>query len=104
MRKTAKKLKEADGGYASRKLWYSVATSCFVVALGCLAAFWPAFRPSLETVIGGVVGTLALYLGANVTGRWSMLKTGGYEKPEQPEEPKDEDKPEPKQPVEPLPE
>lgn len=88
-------LKEADGGFASRKLWYAVATSFMIVGLGCLAAFWPSFRPSLETVVGGVVGTLALYLGANVTGRLATGKAFSYTPIQEASEPT------PKPPVEP---
>lgn len=37
-----------------------------VLISGLLAAFIPAFRPGLETVVGGELGALALYLGGNV--------------------------------------
>lgn len=63
-----------DGGFASRKLWYAIGTSTGVFVTGCLAAFWPSFRPSLEAVIGGLLGTLVAYLGGNVTNKFVVGK------------------------------
>lgn len=74
----AKALRDADGGYASRKLWYAVGTSVAVVLMGLLAAWIPMFRSSLEVVVGGLCGTLAIYVGANVTGKWAIGKANSY--------------------------
>lgn len=63
-----------DGGYASRKLWYSVGTSIAIVVVGTFSGFWPPFRPGLETVVGGLLGVLALYLGGNVSNKWVVAK------------------------------
>lgn len=65
-----------DGGFASRKLWFAVGTSVLVFASGILAAYFPAFRPGLETVVGGELGALALYLGGNVGTKFALAKTG----------------------------
>ena len=43
---------------------------------GVLAALFPAFRPGLETVVGGELGALALYLGGNVGTKFALVKTG----------------------------
>ena len=94
-----------DGGYASRKLWYSIGTSTGIMLAGVLAAVYPAFRPSLETVVGGLLGTLAVYSGANVGGKLASGKAASYVKELQAEDQASEDsEPDPKQPVEPLPE
>jgi hypothetical protein len=69
-----KALQQSDGGYASRKLWYAIGTSVAILAAGALAAFFPTFRPSLETVVGGLIGTLAIYSGANVGGKLAVGK------------------------------
>ena len=74
----AKALQEADGGYSSRKLWYAIGTSVAIVAVGLVAAWVPLFRSSLETVVGGLCGTLAIYAGANVTGKWAICKAASY--------------------------
>jgi hypothetical protein len=74
----AKALRDADGGFSSRKLWYAIGTSVAIVGVGILAAFMPLFRSSLETVVGGLCGTLAIYAGANVTGKWAIGKAASY--------------------------
>ncbi len=97
-RHTAKTLRDADGGYASRKLWFAVGTSFAIVGIGVLAAFVSTFRPCLETVVGGVIGVYALYAGANVGGKLAIGKAGSYVANVEASEPT------PKPPVEPLPE
>lgn len=74
----SKMLHKSDGGYASRKLWFSVGTSVGILAVGMVAAFLPAFRPSLEVVVGGLLGVLAIYSGANVGGKLAIGKAGKY--------------------------
>jgi len=80
-KKVAKDLRDADGGYSSRKLWYAVGTSIAIVAVGLVAAFVPLFRSSLETVVGGLCGTLAIYAGANVSGKLAIGKAASYGPP-----------------------
>jgi hypothetical protein len=104
-----KNLRDADGGYASRKLWYAIGTSVFIVSVGMLAAFVPLFRSSLETVVGGLVGTLAIYAGANVTGKLAIGKANSYsgmpyEGTYSEVDVRVSGRPDPRQPIEPLPE
>lgn len=98
MAKTLKTLHDPDGGYASRKLRLAIGTSAGIFCSGVLAAWFPAFRPSLEVVVGGLVGVLAIYSGANLGGKLVIGKAGLVEGVDA------EPKPEPKPPVEPLPE
>jgi hypothetical protein len=71
-----KNLDPDDNGFNSRKLWFAVGTSLAIVAVGLVAAFYPSFRPGLETVVGGQLGALALYLGSNVSNKWVLAKNG----------------------------
>jgi len=59
----------SDGGMKSRKLLYAVGTSAGILIAGIMSALWPAFRSGLDTVIGGLLGALALYSGANVSNK-----------------------------------
>lgn len=125
-------LDPADGGYSSRKLWYAIGTSLLIFGAGLLSAFVPAFRSGLETIVGGLVGALAVYAGANVSSRWVTGKSmttigpqgpsyggyvGGYGDPYSPYNPgyapqapygvtgaPITDQPDPRPPVEPVPE
>ncbi len=111
-KQAAKELHDADGGYSSRKLWYAVGTSVGIVAMGLLAAWAPSFRSSLEVVVGGLCGTLAIYVGANVTGKWAIGKAASYNPygspygmPYEAEvDVRVAGRPDPRQPVEPIPE
>jgi len=55
-----------DGGARSRKLAFSVVTSILVFAGALLAAKSDALAPLYQTMVGGLLGTLGLYCGANV--------------------------------------
>jgi len=59
-----------DGGLASRKLWFSVGTSCAIFGCAVLAACWPVFGANLQTVVGGLLATLGVYCGVSVTNSW----------------------------------
>lgn len=72
----AQQAKRMDGGWRSRKLWYSIGTSLGVFLSGAVAAHWPAFQPSLDTVVGGLIGVLALYLGSNTVTRHVLTRNG----------------------------
>lgn len=54
-----------DGGYKSRKLWLSVFAMCLIFAAACLASKSPAFQADFATLVGGIVGALGIYAGAN---------------------------------------
>lgn len=78
-----------DGGYASRKFWLTVATSGSIIALGALAALHPVFGPNLDTVVGGLLGALAIYMGANVGAKYTIGKTTKQTEPPPEEPPQD---------------
>ena len=63
-----------DGGYSSRKLWYSIGTSGLIFIGAILSGKWSVFGPHYETMISGLIGVLALYLGGNVSNRFLMGK------------------------------
>ncbi len=63
-----------DGGWRSRKLWFSV-FAIFIVYLGLrLAAGNDTFKPLYETFVGGVVGISALFLAGNLGGKFVSTK------------------------------
>jgi membrane protein DedA with SNARE-associated domain len=64
----------SDGGYKSRKFWFSVGTSLLIVFCGIVAAKMPLFAANLQTIIGGVMGCLAAYIGGNVTAQHVLGK------------------------------
>lgn len=119
----ANALDTRDGSFVSRKLWYAIGTTVLVFVAGVLAAFWPAFRSGLEVIVGGLIGTLAVYSGANVGTRYVAGKStvtvgpqalGGYDPygydPYAPQGPYglpgayESTRPDPRPPVEPVPE
>lgn len=55
-----------DGGYRSRKLWFTVFAMGLAFAGFCLTAGWPAFAPSYSTFVGAIVGLSTVYLTSNV--------------------------------------
>ena len=54
----------------SRKFWLTIGTLATVTVTDCLAAWWPAFQVSLDTVIGAQVSVITLYFRANNVGKW----------------------------------
>lgn len=63
-----------DGGYKSRKLWFAVGICIGIFFGACLAAYWPAFGPNYEVMVGGLLGAGGLYLTGNVASRVLMAK------------------------------
>lgn len=57
-----------DSGYASRKLWVTIFAMCLIFMGGLVAGTgWGAgLGANLPTVVGGIVGCLAIFAGANV--------------------------------------
>ena len=51
---------------ASRKLWFSIATSVAIFIGGMIAAFMPSFGVTYPELIAGLLGVLTIYSGANV--------------------------------------
>ena len=74
----AKTLRDADGGYASRKLWYAMGTSFLIFVGAILSGVWKLFGPHYETMISGLIGVLAVYMGGNVTGKLAVGKAASY--------------------------
>lgn len=84
----------------SRKLWYSVGTSCLVFLAGFLASFIDGMAPIYPELCGALIGVLALYITGNVTTRYVMGRVGSnltnqdQEAPSQEEPPSDPKTPE----------
>lgn len=57
-----------DSGYASRKFWLTIFAMCLIVGCGIIAGtHWGAgLGANLPTVVGGIVGSLGIFAGANV--------------------------------------
>lgn len=55
-----------DGGIKSRKMWMAAVTSLLIFIGAGLSARYPAFSPSYETYVGGMVATYLAYCGGNV--------------------------------------
>lgn len=75
-----------DGGYKSRKLNYAIGTSAAIIGVVLIASKVPTLVPMVDAAIGGLMGTLALYIGANVGNKWTVGKTS----PVKPAEPAEE--------------
>lgn len=64
---------KAKSGYRSRKFWAASCTSALIVAVAVAATFLPSLAPMVDTVVGGLLGSLAIYCGGNV-GEYVALK------------------------------
>jgi hypothetical protein len=61
-----------DGGYASRKFWLTIISMGVIIVLtlvGSLGAF-TSIGANLPTAVGGILGALGIYCGANVATKW----------------------------------
>lgn len=67
---------DKDGGYASRKFWFSVGTSAAVVVCAALAARFPSFGGYLGTTDNALLWCLAIYAGGNVAAKGVLGKFG----------------------------
>lgn len=68
-------LAQADGGYASRKFWFSVGTVAVILLEAALCGLWPALIPLYGEMVGGTLGVLALYVTGNVSSKWLIAKS-----------------------------
>lgn len=59
-----------DGGFASRKLWFSVFAIAVITAGALYGSHHAAFSPLYDTMVGGVIGVVAAFLTGNVVGKW----------------------------------
>lgn len=60
----------------SRKLWLTVFICLLIVGVGLIGAGWASFAPMVETIVGSLVGCLAIFSGSNVSQKWLLSKTG----------------------------
>lgn len=59
----------------SNKKWlFAVGTSALIFAGGFAAALEPTFAPIYPTMVGGLLGALAAFSGAEVSHSWLMGK------------------------------
>lgn len=63
-----------DGGAKSRKLWYALFTSSFIFFGALVASKSDAFAAVYDTMVGGLLGALGLYLSGNVGTKWVIKK------------------------------
>lgn len=59
-----------DGGFRSRKLWYSVFATGMVVISGLGVLLWAGLAPLYDTMVGGIVAIAGLYLTGSVATKW----------------------------------
>ena len=59
-----------DGGHNSRKLHLAVLTQLSILGSALLSTQIPSLQPLYSTLVGGLTGIFALYLGGNVGTRW----------------------------------
>lgn len=62
-----------DGGMTSRKLWLTVFTMVIITALGLISglAAFTGLAANLPVVVGGVLGALGVFCGANVATKFA---------------------------------
>lgn len=90
-------LDSKDGGLGSRKLWFAVGVCALIFAGACLSTYFTGLRVNFDAMVGGLLGALGIYAGANVGVKWSLHKNlkGKPEPAPEPEaEPEVEDDPE----------
>jgi hypothetical protein len=66
-----------DGGARSRKFLLSIGTSVGIILAGVLCAIVPGMLPLFDTIVGGLIGVLALYSGANLGAKHVLKKAAG---------------------------
>lgn len=62
-----------DGGYSSRKMWLTILAMILIVGVGLLTGLtvFTALAPQLAVIVGGVLGALGIYAGANVSTKFA---------------------------------
>jgi len=63
-----------DGGWGSRKLWYSVLTSALIFAGAVIAARWTPMASVYPEMTMALLGALSVFAGANVFSRWTIAR------------------------------
>ena len=60
-----------DGGFGSRKLYLTLLVIFLMVGLGVTCNWIPALSSQLPTVVSGLLGALALFIGGNVASKFN---------------------------------
>jgi hypothetical protein len=69
-----------DGGMMSRKLHLTLLVIFLTVGLGLACNWLPALGVQLQTVVTGLLGALAIFVGGNIAGKFnasSLMKVMG---------------------------
>lgn len=61
--------------FLSRKFVFSFVTSALISILGILSADYAGMQGVYPTIVGGLLGSMALYLGGNVSSKFVNAKT-----------------------------
>ncbi len=64
-----------DGGIGSRKLWLVVGACLLLTGCWLMTGWVVPLQPTLDTIVGGVMGLVGLYLTGNVSSRWITAKS-----------------------------
>ncbi len=78
-------MRDNDQGYKSRKLWFAFATSTGIALMAILASYRETLAPLYGELVGGLLGSLGLYLTGNIGARHVISKA--HKPPEPPAEP-----------------
>ena len=63
-----------DGGWASRKLHFSLLSAGLIFAGMCLGAHWAGVAAVYPEFVAGVLGVLSIFAGSNVATKWTFAK------------------------------
>lgn len=65
-----------ESGYASRKFWLTVYAMNLIAILGVLSglAMFGGLAAVLSVIVGGILGGLAIYAGANVSTKFAAAQ------------------------------
>jgi hypothetical protein len=63
-------LDPGDGNFKSRKLVFAAGTSGLIFLGGIIGGAWTAFANVYSTMVMGLLGCLATYIGSNVSSRY----------------------------------
>jgi uncharacterized membrane protein YhaH (DUF805 family) len=81
-----------DSGYSSRKFWMTIIAMGLIMVSGILSglALFSGLSPMLPVVVGGILGALTVYAGANTATKFaaaSIAKASDALEPAEPQEP-----------------
>jgi hypothetical protein len=68
------KIPEMKGPYSSRKFVLTIISICLITAVAMSSAWISVIPTILPAFIGGILGTLSLYLGGNVANKFVVGK------------------------------